>query len=58
MGKQFVVQKLMVNLLFTWLVLGLPKISRNEYREYLTGYLLKNYFDQDKKSLIEEIKTI
>ncbi len=36
----------------------LPKISRDEYREYLMEYLLKNYFDQDKKSLIAEIKSI
>lgn len=36
----------------------MPKISRNEYREYLTDYLLKNYFDKDKKSLVEHIKSI
>ncbi len=33
-------------------------ISRNEYREYLTEHLLANYCDQDKISLIEEIKRI
>lgn len=31
--------------------LYLPKISREKYREYLTEYLLKNYFDGNKKEL-------
>lgn len=29
-----------------------PKISREQYREYLCDYLLKNYFDGDRKELI------
>ena len=31
----------------------LPKISREDYRNYLTEYLLSNYFDSDKPLLIE-----
>lgn len=34
----------------------MPKISRESYREYLTEYLLKNYFDEDKDLLIGQIK--
>jgi BlaI family transcriptional regulator, penicillinase repressor len=34
----------------------MPKISRESYREYLTDYLLKNYFDSDKDGLINQIK--
>ena len=33
----------------------MPKISRESYREYLTEYLLKNYFDEDKDLLIGQI---
>ena len=33
----------------------IPKISRDTYREYLTEYLLNNYFDGDKPLLIELI---
>ena len=36
----------------------MPKISRDSYREYLTEYLLKNYFDAEKPLLIEEINKI
>jgi BlaI family transcriptional regulator, penicillinase repressor len=34
----------------------MPKISRESYREYLSAYLLKNYFDDDKAALSEHIK--
>lgn len=30
----------------------LPKISREQYREYLAESLLKNYFDGDRKEVI------
>jgi BlaI family penicillinase repressor len=30
----------------------MPKISREQYREYLADYLLKNYFDGDRKEII------
>ena len=33
----------------------MPRISRESYRQYLTEYLLKNYFDDDKKALVEII---
>lgn len=33
----------------------MPRISRESYRQYLTEYLLKNYFDGDKDSLIKLI---
>ena len=33
----------------------IPKISRETYREYLTEYLLNNYFDGDKPLLTELI---
>ena len=33
----------------------MPKISRDSYREYLSEYLLKNYFDGDKPLLINQI---
>lgn len=36
----------------------MPKISRDSYREYLTEYLLKNYYDAEKPLLIEEINKI
>lgn len=29
-----------------------PKISRDQYREYLADYLLKNYFDGDRKAVL------
>ncbi|MBI2259852.1 MAG: BlaI/MecI/CopY family transcriptional regulator [Flavobacteriia bacterium] len=32
--------------------LYMPKISREQYREYLSDYLLKKYFDGDKKEII------
>lgn len=32
--------------------LYLPRISREQYREYLSDYLLKHYFDSDRKELI------
>jgi BlaI family transcriptional regulator, penicillinase repressor len=34
----------------------MPKISRESYREYLSAYLLKNYFDDDKAALSSHIK--
>jgi len=33
----------------------MPKVSRESYRQYLTEYLLKNYFDEDKSELINLI---
>ncbi len=36
----------------------MPKISREAYREYLAEYLLKNYYDGDKKLLNDQIKGI
>ena len=33
----------------------MPKVSRESYRQYLTEYLLKNYFDEDKTELINLI---
>lgn len=36
----------------------MPKISRESYRDYLSEYLLKNYFDGDKKVLVDQIKGI
>lgn len=33
----------------------IPKISRDTYREFLTEYLLNNYFDGDKPLLTELI---
>jgi predicted transcriptional regulator len=30
----------------------LPKISREKYREYLADYLLKNYFEGNRKEII------
>lgn len=33
----------------------MPKITREAYREYLTTYLLKNYFDEDKDLLIGQV---
>lgn len=36
----------------------MPKISRESYRDYLSEYLLKNYFDGDKKALVDQIKGI
>lgn len=30
----------------------LPKISRDQYREYIADYLLNNYFDGDRKEII------
>ncbi|MBI1838415.1 MAG: BlaI/MecI/CopY family transcriptional regulator [Flavobacteriia bacterium] len=33
----------------------MPRISRETYRQYLTEYLLKNYFDDDKTTLINII---
>lgn len=36
----------------------MPKISRESYREYLSEYLLKNYFDGDKALLTDQIKSI
>lgn len=29
-----------------------PKIGREEYRSYLADYLLKNYFDGDRKAVM------
>lgn len=29
-----------------------PKITKIQYREYLSDYLLKNYFDGDRKEII------
>jgi BlaI family penicillinase repressor len=34
----------------------MPKISREKYREYLADYLLKNYFDNDKKAVVEHFE--
>jgi BlaI family transcriptional regulator, penicillinase repressor len=33
----------------------MPKISRESYREYLAEYLLKNYYDNDKALLVNQI---
>ena len=33
----------------------MPRISRESYRQYLTEYLLTNYFDGDKELLIKAI---
>ena len=30
----------------------LPRISKESYREYLSDYLLKNYYDGDRKEVI------
>jgi predicted transcriptional regulator len=30
----------------------LPKITKDQYREYLADYLLKNYFDGDRKEVV------
>ncbi len=30
----------------------LPKISKEEYKDYLTDFLIYNYFDQDKNQLV------
>ncbi|MGB0933408.1 MAG: BlaI/MecI/CopY family transcriptional regulator [Lishizhenia sp.] len=30
----------------------LPKISKAEYKDYLTDFLIYNYFDQDKNELV------
>ena len=30
----------------------LPKISRDQYREFVADYLLNNYFDGDRKEII------
>lgn len=35
----------------------MPKISRDAYREYLAEYLLKNYFDGDRKALISHFNS-
>ena len=29
-----------------------PKISKDDYRDYLADYLLKNYFDGDRKAAL------
>ena len=36
----------------------MPRISRESYRQYLTEYLLKNYFDGDKESLLSSINEV
>jgi predicted transcriptional regulator len=32
-----------------------PRISKEQYREYLTNELLTNYFDEDKELFIQQI---
>lgn len=36
----------------------MPKISKEEYKEFLTSYLLEKYYDGDKKLLVKEVKEI
>jgi len=34
-----------------------PKISREVYREYLADYLLKNYFDGDRRGILSYLNS-
>ena len=36
----------------------MPKIAFEDYRDYVTNYLLEKYFDNDKALLISEIQSI
>lgn len=34
----------------------MPRISREQYRSYLTEYLLKHYYDEDSSALVQAIQ--